>query len=105
MNGGEAAHAGAAQGDPPNVLAQQLDHGQRIVDRTRSEDAVGAPVPARVVGQRRHAFVAAAAAEVEVALLGRAGAVHDHHAHVGLARGQEERVGQAVVNVELGRRG
>ena len=45
---------------------------------------------------------AAAAREVEVALLGRAGAVQDHDARPGLAFGQEQGVGEAVVLAELG---
>ena len=63
------------------------------------------PVPARVVRQRGHSVGPAAAREVEVALLRRAGAVEDHDAHVGLRLGQEERVGEPVVGAELRRCG
>ena len=101
---GEAAHARAAQSHPPGVLAHQTDHRHGVVERPRSEDALGAAVAAGVVGQGGHALVAAAAGEVEVALLGRAGAVHDHHSQLGLALGQEEGVRDPVPGAQLGRR-
>ena len=85
--------------------AQQPGHRERVVEGARPEAALGAAVAARVEGQRRHAVRPAAAGEVEVALLGGAGAVQDHHAHVRLAIGQEQRVGQPVVGAELGRYG
>ena len=60
---------------------------------------------ARVEGQRGDAVRAAAAREVEVALLRRAGAVEDHDPGRRLAVGQEQRVGEAVELSQLGRRG
>ena len=65
----------------------RLAHRERVVERGRPEAALGAPVAARVEGQRGDAVRAAAAGEVEVALLGGARAVQDHHARVGSPSG------------------
>ncbi len=81
------------------LRAQQLDHREGVVDRARPKAAVGPAVAARVVGERSDPVRAAAAGEVEVALLRGAGPVQDHHAGVRLALGHEQRVGQAVVDV------
>ena len=59
----------------------------------------------RVVGKRGHAVGPAAAREVEVALLRRAGAVQDHDADVRLVVGQEQGIGKPLVAAQLGRYG
>ena len=92
----EAAHARSPQGHPRRVRAHQLRHRQHVVDSAGPERALGAAVPAGVEGQRGHPLRAAAAGEVEVALLRRAGAVQHHHPGGGLALGQEQRVGEPV---------
>jgi hypothetical protein len=96
-----AAHARAAQRDRRRVLAQQLEHRQRVVERARAERALGAAMAAGVEGERRHPLGAAEAGEVEVALLRGAGAVEDQDAAAGRVRGQEERVGEPVVRAEV----
>ena len=80
------------------ACSARAHNGQRVVDRARPERTGRSAVPAGVVGQRGEAALAAEPPEVEVALLGRAGAVQDHHAAHGLALGHEERVGEAVVD-------
>jgi hypothetical protein len=82
---------------------QQGDHLERVPERGWPEAALGAAVAAGVVRERGHAVGAAAAREIEVALLRRARSVEDHHAHVGLLVRQEQRIRKPVVYAELGR--
>jgi hypothetical protein len=100
----EAAHARASQRHAfrSGSLAEQLEHAHRVLDRAGAELAVRAAVAPGVVADRRHSVRHGQPREVEVALLGGAGAVQDQDAGIGGLIGQEERVGEAVVLADLG---
>src|SRR5204862_7551348 len=81
--------------------AQQVEQGDGVVGRGGRPRAARAAVPARVVRDRREPVGHAHTGEVEVALLGRACPVQDQDTRLGLARGREVRVRDAVLLAQL----